>query len=261
MTHLPPIPLKEVKEFLDFKSELYNQPGFIETDPVSIPHMFDKAEDIEVSGFLAATIAWGQRKSILTNSKRLMKQMGNTPHAFIMDASEDQMMEASRFVHRTFNNQDTLYFFKALRHIYKDYNGLRGIFENSFERSKDLKVSLTEFRKIFLSFNPLLRTGKHVSDVDKGASAKRLNMFLRWMVRNDRCGVDFGLWTNIPASALYLPLDVHTGNTSRKLQLLLRKQNDWKAVEEITQKLRIFDANDPVKYDFALFGLGVFEKF
>lgn len=261
MTHLPPIPLKEVKDFLDFKYEQYNQPGFIETDPVSIPHLFDKAEDIEISGFLSATIAWGQRKSILSNARRLMRQMGNSPYAFVMDSSEDQLIKASDFVHRTFNSEDTLYFFKALRHIYRDYNGLRALFENSYQNSGDLKVSLSDFRSVFLSFSPKLRTGKHVSDVNKGASAKRLNMFLRWMIRNDKRGVDFGLWKNIPPSALYLPLDVHTGNISRKLQLLHRKQNDWKAVEEITRQLRLFDASDPVKYDFALFGLGVFEKF
>jgi uncharacterized protein (TIGR02757 family) len=253
--------LSELKEFLDFKFDQYNQPSFIETDPISIPHLFSSEEDIEIAGFLTATIAWGQRKSILKNARRLMQLMGNTPYSFIMDASDEALENASNFVHRTFNNADTLYFLKALRHIYREFDGLKSVFEKSFQEKQEIKDCLADFRALFLSFQPAARTGKHVSDVTRGASAKRLNMYLRWMVRADKRGVDFGIWKTIPSSSLYLPLDVHTGNVSRKLHLLQRKQNDWKAVEEVTACLRTFDPTDPVKYDFALFGLGVFEKF
>ncbi len=254
------MPLQELKDFLEYKHDLYNTPSFIETDPISIPHTYNIREDIEIAAFLTATIAWGQRKAILKNASKLMMQLGNSPYSFIMEASEVELKKASAFVHRTFNHQDTYYFLKSLRNIYEQ-GGLLPIFENSFQKYGDLKNCLDEFRIIFLSLELCGRTSKHVSDVMTGSSAKRLNMFLRWMVRQDSRGVDFGLWKNIPASALYLPLDVHTGNVSRKLQLLLRKQNDWKAVEEVTAHLRTFDPLDPVKYDFALFGLGVFEKF
>ena len=256
-----PIPVQELKDFLDYKYDLYNQLSFIETDPVSIPHTFNTPEDIEISGFLTATIAWGQRKSILKSASRLMQLMGNSPYQFILNASNEEIEKASDFVHRTFNREDACYFLKSLRNIYCHKGGLKTVFESLYKEHGYIKICLADFREIFLSFQPALRTGKHVSDVSRGASAKRLNMFLRWMVRSDNRGVDFGLWKNIPSSALYLPLDVHTGNVSRKLQLLLRKQNDWKAVEEVTAQLRNFDCNDPVKYDFALFGLGVFEKF
>jgi uncharacterized protein (TIGR02757 family) len=251
----------ELKDFLDYKYTIYNQPSFVETDPVSIPHLYTLPEDIEVAGFLTATIAWGQRKSILKNASRLMEQLAHKPFEFLMEASDEQLLRASEFVHRTFNRVDTFYFLKSLRNIYKHHGGLRTVFEDSFHKHGNIKLCLAEFRTLFLSCDPEIRTCKHVSDVTRGSSAKRLNMYLRWLVRNDKQGVDFGIWKAIPASALYLPLDVHTGNVSRKLQLLQRKQNDWQAVEEITEKLRIFDPQDPVKYDFALFGLGVFEKF
>lgn len=257
----PVIPISELKEFLEYKYAAYNQPSFIETDPVSIPHQFSLPQDIEISGFLTATIAWGQRKSILKNANRLMAQMSGKPYDFLMEANDEQILRASEFVHRTFNRDDTLYFIKSLRNIYMHHGGLRTVFETAFQKHGNIKSCLTDFRNLFLSFNPAQRTCRHVSDVTRDSSAKRLNMYLRWLVRSDKHGVDFGLWKAIPASALYLPLDVHTGNVSRKLQLLQRKQNDWKAVEEITEKLRIFDPQDPVKYDFALFGLGVFEKF
>lgn len=256
-----PVPVQELKDFLDHKYNTYNRPSFIETDPISIPHSFENSEDIEISGFLTSTIAWGQRKAILKNAARLMQLMDNSPHQFILEASDAEMKKASNFVHRTFNHVDTFYFLKALHHIYLFHGGLKTVFENAYLKHQDIKMCLAYFRSLFLSLQCPQRTGKHVSDVNKGASAKRLNMFLRWMVRCDNHGVDFGLWKGIPASALYLPLDVHTGNVSRKLGLLLRKQNDWKAVEEITAQLRIFDSSDPVKYDFALFGLGVFEDF
>lgn len=251
----------ELKDFLDFKYDFYNRSGFIETDPISIPHQFNIKEDIEISAFLTATISWGQRKAIISNARKLLNLMGNSPYSFIMEADEQDLEEASKFVHRTFNNEDTFYFLSSLQHIYRNKGGLQMIFETAFHESKDVKHTLTIFRKEFLEPMGITRTAKHVSDVEKGSSGKRLNMFLRWMVRNDHRGVDFGIWNGIPASALYLPLDLHTGNVSRKLGLLLRKQDDWKAVEEVTSRLLMFDPCDPVKYDFALFGLGVFEKF
>lgn len=261
MTPAGAIPVQELKEFLDYKCEIYNQPLFIETDPVSIPHRFFNQEDIEISGFLTATIAWGQRKSILKNAARLMDQMSGKPYEFLMEASDNNIRKASEFVHRTFNSEDTFYFLKALQQIYRQHGGLKTVFQDSFQKHRDIKMCLTDFRTLFLSFSPQGRTCKHVSDVTRNSSAKRLNMYLRWMVRNDKRGVDFGIWNKIPASSLYLPLDVHTGNVSRKLELLNRKQNDWQSVEEITGNLRIFDPDDPVRYDFALFGLGVFERF
>jgi uncharacterized protein (TIGR02757 family) len=251
----------ELKEFLDFKYDFYNRSAFIETDPISIPHLFNIKEDIEISAFLTATIAWGQRKAIISNARKLLNLMGNSPYSFIMEADEHDFEKASKFVHRTFNHEDTFYFLNSLQHIYRNKGGLQTIFENAYQESKNVKTALTIFRRQFLEHMGHTRTSKHVSDVERGSSGKRLNMFLRWMVRNDLRGVDFGIWNGIPASALYLPLDLHTGNVSRKLGLLLRKQDDWKAVEEVTSRLLMFDPCDPVKYDFALFGLGVFEKF
>lgn len=255
------LPFNELKSFLDEKVDRYNRESFIELDPVSIPHRFEIPQDIEIAGFLAATIAWGQRKSIVQNASRLMAQMGNAPYDFILTAKPSQQEKASQFVHRTFNSTDTLYFFQSLRHIYQRHGGLQAVFEKGFQKEKDVKGALVYFRNVFFETGSPMHALKHVSDVECGSSAKRLNMFLRWMVRNDKRGVDFGLWKSIPAGALYLPLDLHTGNVSRKLGLLQRKQNDWKAVEEVTQQLRLLDPQDPVKYDFALFGLGIFEKF
>lgn len=217
MDNHPPLPFNELKEFLDFKFNQYNQPAFIETDPIQIPHLFSNPEDIEIAGFLTATIAWGQRKSILVNSRKLMGLLAHEPFSFIMDASDKVLLKASDFVHRTFNQEDTYFFLKALRNIYQAKGGLKSIFELSYLKNRDIKQTLSDFRSTFLSNSIACRTSKHVSDVDRGSSAKRLNMFLRWMVRSDKHGVDFGIWKNIPASALYLPLDLHTGNVSRNL--------------------------------------------
>ena len=247
----------DLKIFLDEKYQEYNQPAFIDKDPISIPHQFDKKEDIEISAFLVATIAWGNRTSIIKNGNRLMKEMGYFPHEFIFNASERDFLAFENFVHRTFNGVDTIFFLNALRRIYLDYGGLEEVFTKGYEQSGDLSGSFQYFRQLFFDARHEKRTEKHVSNVSKNASCKRLCMFLRWMVRNDKRGVDFGLWNGIPTSALMLPLDLHTGNTSRQLGLLLRKQNDWQAVKEITSRLREFDPVDPVKYDFALFGLGV----
>jgi len=249
-----------LKEFLDEKADLYNQPRFIKTDPIQIPHLFTKKEDIEISGFLTATIAWGNRLSIIKSANRLMSLMDNEPHEFILHASAIEKKQLEKFVHRTFNGIDCIYFIESLKNIYTKYGGLQRVFEQGYRIDDSVNSALTHFHSIFFETSGE-RSRKHVSDVSKGASAKRLNMFLRWMVRKDNRKVDFGIWNGIPASALMLPLDVHTGNVARKLGLLQRKSNDWKAVEEITSVLQTFDKEDPIKYDFALFGLGAFEKF
>ena len=250
-----------LKEFLEDKYDLYNRPKFIESDPIQIPHSFSSPEDIEISGFLAATIAWGQRKSIISNAQKLMDRMGNNPFEFVMSSNSSQLDRIDGFVHRTFNSQDCTYFIKSLRNIYLNHQGLKHFFEQSYAKNGEINTVLSEFRSLFFETSGSPHTGKHVSDVGKGSSGKRLNMYLRWLVRDDQRGVDFGLWKKIPASALYLPLDLHTGNVARKLGLLKRNQNDWKAVSEVTSALRKLDPSDPVKYDFALFGLGIFEKF
>jgi uncharacterized protein (TIGR02757 family) len=252
--------IPDLKAFLDEKVLKYNQPFFIETDPIQVPKSFTKKGDIEIAAFLAATIAWGNRLSIIRNATKLMVFMGNEPHDFVLDHSAADLKIFEKFVHRTFNGHDCVHFISSLKNIYKQHGGLQAVFETGFRNGNNVKCALQEFYNVFFETGGE-RSRKHVSNVENGASAKRLNMFLRWMVRTDKAGVDFGLWDGIPQSALLLPLDVHTGNVARKLGLLQRKSNDWKAVEEATQALRQFDPNDPVKYDFALFGLGAFEKF
>lgn len=250
----------ELKDFLDEKVELYNNPNFIESDPIQIPHQFSLKEDIEISGFLAATIAWGNRKMIINNSKKMIELMGNSPYDFVMNHQEYHLEKLENFVHRTFNGGDFSTFIKALQNIYKNHNGLEAVFAKNQEENS-MQKSISEFKKIFFEIEHQDRTQKHVSDPLNNSAAKRINMFLRWMIRNDNKGVDFGIWKTIPTSALSCPLDVHSGNVARKLQLLIRKQNDAKALFELDTNLRLLDKNDPVKYDFALFGLGVFEKF
>lgn len=258
---MEPVPYTLLKEFLDEKYDLYNRPEFIVSDPIQIPHLFTRRQDIEIAGFLTATIAWGQRKSIITNAHKLMGIMGNNPYDFVMEADDHHLAKLRHFVHRTFQGEDCYFFIQALRHIYSACGGMENVFTSGYASTGEMEASIRHFRDVFFEIGCLPRTYKHVPDISKSASAKRLNMFLRWMVRNDNRGVDFGLWKSIPASALYLPLDLHTGNVTRKLGLLTRKQNDWQAVTEVTLRLREFDAQDPVKYDFALFGLGIFEKF
>lgn len=238
----------------------YNQPFFIETDPIQVPKNFSEKENIEIAAFLTSTIAWGNRVSIIKNATKLMSLMDNQPFDFVLNASDSDLKKLEIFVHRTFNARDTVFFVRSLRNIYQNHNGLQKVLETGFQKEKTVKSALSEFHRVFFEIGGE-RSRKHVSNVDKGASAKRLNMFLRWMVRNDKSNVDFGLWNGIPQSALMLPLDVHTGNVARKLGLLKRNSNDWQAVEEVTQALRTFEPEDPIKYDFALFGLGAFEKF
>lgn len=249
----------ELKSFLDEKADWYNRMDFIASDPVQIPHRFTLKEDVEIAGFLAATIAWGNRKSIISSGNKMMDLMGNAPYDFVMSAADDDLIRLQNFVHRTFNGQDFSAFIKGLRHIYQNHGGLETVF-SGHRNGNDLQHSIHEFKKIFFSATDSPRTHKHISDPMNHSAAKRINMFLRWMVRNDQ-RVDLGIWNSIPASALSCPLDVHSGNVARKLGLLNRKQNDAKALAELDAALRKFDPNDPVKYDFALFGLGVFEGF
>jgi uncharacterized protein (TIGR02757 family) len=250
-----------LKEFLDEKYLQYDCIKFIESDPISIPHLFPRKEDIEISAFLSAVIAWGQRTTIIRNATRLMDLMGGEPYNFVMNFKEKHLCYFDNFVHRTFNSTDCNYFIKALSRIYKKHGGLEQIFLKAYSFDHTIKSAITLFREEFLSFQPNPRTEKHFANPSKGSSSKRINLFLRWMIRNSKSGVDFGIWKSVPASALMIPLDVHSGRVARKLGLLQRRQNDWQAVEELTANLRLFDSNDPVKYDFALFGLGMFEKF
>ncbi|WCM42612.1 TIGR02757 family protein [Flavobacterium sp. CBA20B-1] len=247
----------ELKDYLDFKANQYNSPRFIESDPIQIPHKYQLKEDIEISGFLAATIAWGNRKMIINSADKMMQAMGNNPFDFVMNASSNQINAIDYIVHRTFNSEDFRYFIHSLRNIYTHHGGLEGIFSNT--KQIDLQNRISAFKKVFFELNHQSRTTKHVSDPSKGSSSKRLNMFLRWLVRNDNKGVDFGIWKSVSPAELSCPLDVHSGNVARTLGILKRKQNDAKALQELDASLRKLDPTDPVKYDFALFGLGVFE--
>ncbi|WP_117885457.1 TIGR02757 family protein [Aureibaculum luteum] len=250
----------ELKEFLDVKVIEYNNPKFIESDPILIPHRFQLKEDIEISGFLTATIAWGNRKMIINNANKMMELLDNSPHDFIINHKPSELKSLENFVHRTFNGNDFAYFIQALQHIYKNHGGLEAVFSQHIENNST-QNAIHNLKKVFFELDHLPRTQKHISDPLKGSAAKRINMFLRWMARKDTAGVDFGIWETIAPSTLSCPLDVHSGNVARKLGLLTRKQNDAKALAELDYNLRELDPNDPVKYDFALFGLGVFEKF
>ena len=250
----------ELKEFLDEKASFYEQPKFIETDPVQIPHLFTQKEDIEIAGFLTATISWGNRKSILNNAHKLMILMGNSPYDFIMNHTETDLDNLEGFVHRTFNSFDLTYFMKALQNIYLKYGDMEGFFKQ-YSNDNYLQNAIHHFKKEFFSLTHQPRTQKHISDPNKNSAAKRINMYFRWMVRDATAGVDLGIWKNLSPSQLSCPLDVHSGNVARKLGILKRKQNDGKALLELDTRLRALDPVDPVKYDYALFGLGVFEKF
>lgn len=252
--------LKELKDFLDEKVAQYNNPTFIELDPIQIPHSYTRKEDIEISGFLSAIISWGNRTSIVKNAKRMLSYMGDSPYDFILNHNEHQLKKIDGFVHRTFNSDDLLTFIAGLRHLYKHKNGLEGIFVK-YQTNDSLQPAIHELKKEFFNIPHLERTRKHLPDPITGSAAKKINMYLRWMIRQDNAGVDFGIWKNIPQSILSCPLDVHSGNVGRKLGLLRRKQNDAKAVQELDGVLRQLDCNDPVKYDFALFGLGVSKDF
>lgn len=251
----------ELKEFLDEKAELYNHIDFIANDPISIPHRFSLKQDIEIAGFLTATISWGTRKSIINDAEKILSWMGNSPYDFVLNFKESDMdFFNHNSVHRTFNKADLNYFIRNLSRLYNENDSLENLFLVEEDES-NFYHSLHRFKTEFFKENEIHRSTKHVSSTYKNSSAKRLIMFLRWMVRQDRKGVDFGMWKNIDQKHLSIPLDVHTGNISRKLNLIQRKQNDWKTVEELDLVLRKFDDKDPAKYDFALFGLGVDKVF
>ncbi|MDR2010680.1 MAG: TIGR02757 family protein [Bacteroidales bacterium] len=248
----------ELKEYLENKYDKFANLLFIENDPISIPHTFLRKEDIEISGFIAATIAWGKRKMIINNGKRFMDLMDNSPYDFVINHKDSDLKKFNSVVHRTFSGErDMSFFIKSLKNIYQNHGGLEGI----LCLSDNVYDNLVSFYETFFSLPCNPNTRRHIANVASGSAGKRMNMFLRWMVRDDRRGVDFGLWKNISPSDLYIPLDVHSGRIARLLGLLTRKQDDWKAVVELTNKLKEFDDQDPVKYDFALFGVGVNEDF
>lgn len=242
------------------KHDQYNRPDFIPNDPISIPHAFSIREDIEIASFLTATIAWGNRASIIRSAGSLMERMDGAPFDFIRSAGDSDLDRLDGFVHRTFNSTDLACFIRGLKHIYRDPGGLESVFTEGF-RSGGAYGALVNFRKVFISSGLTGHTLKHVSDVEKGSAAKRLNLFLMWMVRNDRSGVHFGLWNGISPSQLMIPLDTHVGRVARSLGMLKRKTNDWMAVEELTAELRKMDPLDPCRFDFSLFGLGLFDHF
>jgi uncharacterized protein (TIGR02757 family) len=252
--------IEDLREFLDQKVEEYNRPEFLASDPIQIPHKFTDKRDIEISGFLTATIAWGNRKSIINNASQLMDLMDQAPYHYVMHAQAQDLNSLDEFVHRTFNGADLRYFIHGLRHIYTRYGGMEAVF-SKYAEDDTLQQAIAMFRTHFFELDHEKRTEKHLSDPSRGSAAKRINMFLRWMVRDGLSGVDFGLWPSLKPSQLSCPLDVHSGKVARKLGLLTRTQNDARAVQELDANLRRLDPEDPVKYDFALFGLGVFEKF
>lgn len=250
----------DLKAFLDEKTRQYQQPGFLESDPIQIPHGFKQKEDIEVSAFLTATIAWGNRLSIIRSGRRMMELMDQAPYDFVMNSSEGELSQLEGFVHRTFNGLDLGYFILSLRHLYLEYGGMEKVF-TQYASPEGLQQAITLVRGHFFELPHPKRSEKHFSDPSRGSAAKRINMFLRWMVRPAETGVDFGIWKGLEPAQLSCPLDVHSGQVARALGLLNRKQNDARAVAELDAALRRLDPLDPVKYDFALFGLGVFERF
>ena len=254
---------QRIKDFLDQKVALYNRPNFIELDPISIPHRFDKKQDIEIAGFFAAILAWGQRKTILNKCSELLGRMDDAPYDFLVNHSEGDLKAFLGFKHRTFNDVDALYFIHFLSWIYRRQDSLEGAFLIGQTGAVDsMESMLIQFQRHFFSLEDApSRTKKHISSPATRSACKRISMYLRWMVRQDEQGVDFGIWKQISPAQLICPCDLHVDRVGRKLGLITRKQTDWGTALELTQVLRSFDPLDPVKYDFALFGLGVEEKF
>ncbi len=248
----------DLKYLLDEQFRQHNRSAFIDVDPISIPHAFSKKEDIEISGLFAATMAWGNRKAIIANAQKLMALMDHQPHDFAMNAGPNDFRVFKKFVHRTFQSDDVAFFVRGIRHLYQEHGGMESAFY--VPKATTIKEGIIQFRRYMLEVHHADRSRKHLSDPESGSAAKRLCMYLRWMVRKDSAKVDFGIWNKIKSSQLCLPLDIHTGRVSRELGLLQRQQNDWKAVEELTAKLRQFDPADPIKYDIALFGMGIQSK-
>ena len=252
--------IPSLKAFFDSKVAVYNQVSFIKDDPICIPHLFSKKQDIEIAGFFASIFAWGNRTTIIQKSKELMQLMDNAPHQFCREHQESDLKKLLAFKHRTFNTTDLLYFIEFLKTHYNANESL----ENAFVLSpdKDPAARLHLFHQYFFSLpDAPLRTKKHIATPIKGSTCKRLNMYLRWMVRKDNKGVDFGIWNKIKTSELICPIDLHVARVAKRFQLLDRTNIDWQAGLELTQYLKTLDPKDPVKYDFALFGLGVIEKY
>ncbi|WP_436517235.1 TIGR02757 family protein [Ekhidna sp. To15] len=253
---------EELKSFLDDKVEEYNQPGFIPNDPICIPHEYSKKQDIEIAGFLAAVFAWGQRKTIINKSHEFLELMGNAPHQFVLNYSDQDLKPFTEFKHRTFNSTDALYFLHFFRWFYQNHESLEEAFVARLNRYATMEARLTQFFELFFSLpDHPKRTYKHIPNPSRKSACKRINMFLRWMVRKDDKGVDFGIWNKIETKQLICPCDLHVDRVARKLGLIKRKQTDWQTALELTENLKDLDPDDPVKYDFALFGLGVEEKF
>ena len=257
--------LTKLKNFLDKKVTQFNNRDFIKDDPVCIPHLFSKKQDIEIAGFFAAVFAWGIRKTIINKSKLLLELMDNAPYDFCINHTDEDLKKLIGFCHRTFNDTDLLYFISFFKFHYSKHKSLETAFFNNKTLHNSANIvedSLNYFNQYFFSLEDVpSRTKKHIASPQKNSSCKRLNMFLRWMVRNDNKGVDFGLWKKVSPSDLIMPVDVHVARVSRHFNLLDRKQVDWLAAVELTEKLKMFDPKDPVKYDFALFGLGVLERY
>ncbi len=252
----------KLQDFFNKKVKEYNQPSFIHSDPVCIPHLFTKKQDIEIAGFFAAIFAWGNRTTIINKSRELMQLMQMEPHSFCLHANATELKKLEGFKHRTFNTTDLLYCIEFFKQHYAQYDSLENAFMPANKAPKSINEALSYFHHYFFSLEDApLRTKKHISTPEKGSSCKRLNMFLRWMVRRDKAGVDFGIWKNIQPSQLICPIDVHVARVAKRFNLLDRKQTDWLAAEELTSYLRKLDPKDPAKYDFALFGLGVIEKY
>ena len=254
------IRIPDLKEFLDEKAFKYESPSFIKDDPIIIPHQFSNKRDIEISAFITSIISWGNRKSIIKSSRNIMNYMDSSPFDFVMNHSKKDLINTNKSIHRTFNMIDLNYFIISLKNIYENYGGIENIISDN-NNGSNIQERISTFKKIFFSLNHPERSKKHLPSPINGSSAKRFNMYLRWMVRSNEKGVDFGIWKKINKSDLSIPLDVHTGRVARDLGLLSRNQNDSKSVQEIDLKLREMDPVDPVKYDYALFGLGVYEKF
>ena len=254
---------QELKDFFDRKADEYNQPFFVKSDPISIPHLFTKKQDIEISAFFAAVFAWGNRTTIINKSRELMERMDMAPHDFCLHHSEKDLKRLLGFKHRTFNDTDLLYFIEFFQFHYRSANSLESAFSKSMNKNDStIERALIGFREYFLSLDDVpQRTRKHISSPLKNSTCKRLNMFLRWMVRSDRRGVDFGVWREISPAQLICPIDLHVARVAKRFKILERKPVDWLAAVELTRYLRTLDEKDPVKYDFALFGLGVMEKF
>lgn len=247
----------ELQELLETYYHKFNTTEFIKDDPICIPHQFQQKEDIEIAGFLSATIAWGKRSIIINNGLKLMKLMNYQPFEYLLNLTLKDLKQLEGFVHRTFNCIDITFFLQSLRNIYIEHNGTEAVFNKGIQMHGNIFGAISYFREVFLSIPHQQRTEKHISNPVANSACKRINMFLRWMVRKDNMGVDFGIWNGIKPHQLICPLDVHTGNISRALGLLKRNNNDKQAAEELTDILKKFDKNDPVKYDFALFGIGI----